>query len=208
MTIVWPCPLSVDAYVAQGKKIEVPRPDCADCSVPMTFWSGYRRIVRVAGHCRKLFVRRARCKGCRASHALLPSFLFVGRRDVTETIGEVIGAVVTGCSGVRPAAAAAEIAHETARGLVRRFRRRADELAVAFAALAIELGGEVVVGSGPRGALRAIGAAFSAASALPGWAGIGLWRFVSSVSGGRALSTNTISPYLVIGKRRFMPPVA
>jgi hypothetical protein len=27
------------------------------------------------------------------------------------------------------------------------------------------------------------------------------------VSGGRLIATNTDSPYLVVGKRRFMPPV-
>src|SRR5260370_688329 len=77
------------------------------------------------------------------------------------------------------------------------------------AARAAELGGEA---SGPaagpaRFALAAIGAAFEAAAALPGWAGLGVWRFASSVSGGRLIAANATSPFLIVGRRRFMPPV-
>jgi hypothetical protein len=50
-------------------------------------------------------------------------------------------------------------------------------------------------------------AAAEAAFALPGWQSLGRWRFVSTVVGGRLLATNTDSPYLVVGRRRFMPPV-
>ena len=80
---------------------------------------------------------------------------------------------------------------------------------MAFAALAVELGGEPtrpVAGAG-RFAVAAIGAAFGAATGLPGWLAVGRWRFASSVSGGRLIAANTTSPYLMVGKRRFMPPV-
>jgi len=43
VAIVWPCPLSVDAYVAAGRKVEFPRPGCPSCAGRMVFWSGYRR---------------------------------------------------------------------------------------------------------------------------------------------------------------------
>ncbi|MGH3124129.1 MAG: hypothetical protein ACRDND_24345, partial [Streptosporangiaceae bacterium] len=97
----------------------------------------------------------------------------------------------------------------TARGWVRRFRARAPELGVAFAALAVDLGGEAIRPAAEPGrfALTAITAAFDAAVALPGWLAAGLWRFASSVSGGRLIAANTGSPFLVVGKRRFMPPV-
>ena len=66
----------------------------------------------------------------------------------------------------------------TARGWVRRFRARAGELGVAFAAVAVELGGQAVTppAGAARFALTAIGAAFGAAAGLPdgaGWAGGG-----------------------------------
>jgi hypothetical protein len=80
---------------------------------------------------------------------------------------------------------------------------------VAFAALAVELGGEAIrPAPGAAGlALAAIRAAFEAACALPGWAGLGVWRFASSVSGGELIAANATSPWLIVGKRRFMPPV-
>ena len=99
--------------------------------------------------------------------------------------------------------------YTTARGLVRRFAERAGELAVSFAALCAELGGEAVRPDPDRRlrwAAGAIGAAFEAASGLPGWAVLGAWRFASAVTGGSLLAANASSPWLVIGGRRFMPP--
>jgi uncharacterized protein DUF6431 len=209
VAMVWPCPLTVDAYVAAGREVGFPRPDCPVCAGPMTFWSGYRRHVRAAGRCRKIFVPRLRCAPCRVSHALLPAFVLAWRLDAAETVGMVITEVACGGCGVRPAAARAGVPYTTARGWVRRFAGRAPELGVAFAALAIELGGQPVTppaGAG-RFALAAIGAAFGAAAGLPGWLALGVWRFASSVSGGRLIAANTGSPFLVVGRRRFMPPV-
>lgn len=80
---------------------------------------------------------------------------------------------------------------------------------MAFAALAVELGGEVVaaVTDTAGHALAAIGATFEAACSLAGWHRLGRWRFTSAVSGGRMLAANTNTPYLIVGRRRFMPPV-
>jgi hypothetical protein len=209
VAIVWPCPLPVDAYVAAGREVEVPRPVCPSCAGPLVFWSGYWRHIRAAGRCRKMFVPRLRCAPCRMSHALLPAFVLAWRLDAAETVGMVIGEVAGGAGGVRPAAARADVPHTTARGWVRRFTGRGGELGVAFAALAVDLGGEAICPAAEAGrfALAAITAAFDAASALPGWLAVGRWRFASAVSGGRLIAANTISPFLVAGKRRFMPPV-
>jgi transposase-like protein len=209
MAIVWPCSLSVDAYASAGRDVEFPRPDCPSCSLPMTFWSGYRRSVREAGLCQQIFVPRVRCRHCAVTHVLLPCFVLAGRLEVVETIGAVLEEVVDGPSGVRPAAARADVFHTTARSWLRRFSARAVKIGVSFAALAVELGGDAIApfADPARHAIYAIRAAFRAASALPGWASIGLWRFASAVSGGRLIATNTDSPYLVVGKRRFMPPV-
>jgi hypothetical protein len=140
---------------------------------------------------------------------LLPAFVLAWRLDVAETVGMVIAEVAGGACGVRPAAARAGVPHTTARGWVRRFAGRGRELGVAFAAVAVELGGEAVrpAADASRFALAAIGEAFGAATGLPGWLAAGLWRFASSVSGGRLIAANTTSPYLIVGKRRFMPPV-
>ena len=209
MAIVWPCPLAVDAYIAAGREVAFPRPDCPSCAGPLVFWSGYRRHVRAAGRCQKIFVPRLRCALCRVSHSLLPAFVLAWRLDVAETAGAVIAEVAGGGCGVRPAAARAGVPHTTARGWVRRFVGRGGELGVAFAALAVELGGEPVRPAGEAGrfALAAVGAAFAAAAGLPGWLAVGVWRFASSVSGGRLIAANTTSPWLIVGRRRFMPPV-
>ena len=161
MAIVWPCPLPAGAYVAAGRQVEFPRPDCPSCAGPLVFWSGYRRFVRVAGRCRKIFVPRVRCGRCRVSHALLPAFVLVWRLDAAEVVGAVIGEVAGGAGGVRPAAARAGVPYTTARGWVRRFRIRARDLGVAFAALAAEPGGEVIRPAAVAGrfAVTAIGAA-------------------------------------------------
>jgi hypothetical protein len=174
----------------------------------MVFWSGYWRYVRRGGWCRKVFVRRARCRRCGVTHVLLPAFVLAWRLDTAEDAGLVIARTAGGECGVRPAADAAGVPFTTARGWVRRFGARAGELAAGFSALAVELGGDVLGPLVPpaRFAVTAIGAAFAAAAALPGWALLGLWRFAAAVTGGSLLAANASSPFLVIGRRRFMPP--
>ena len=208
MSIVWPCSLTVDAYALLGRAVNVPRPDCPSCSSPVVFWSGYWRYVRRRGRCRKVFIRRVRCRACGVTHALLPAFTLAWRLDAAEDAGAVIGQVASGACGVRPAAARAQVPYTTARGWVRRFAARAGELAVSFSALAAELGGEVIGQAGPSCQLAAvaIGAAFTAAAALPGWAPLGPWRFACAVTGGSLLAANATSPWLITGRRRFMPP--
>jgi len=110
----------------------------------VVFWSGYWWHVRRQERERKIFIPRVRCCGCGVTHALLPAFVLVRRLDAAESAGAVIGQVAAGSCGVRRAAAAAGVPHTTARGWVRRFTARAQELAVSFSALAVKLGGEVV----------------------------------------------------------------
>ena len=209
MVMVWPCTLGVDAYTAGGRGVEFPRLPCPACAGPLVWWSGYRRWVRWAGGSRRIFVPRLRCGPCQATHALLPAFVLAWRLDAAETIGAAIAQVASGRCGVRPAAERAGVPYTTARGWVRRFRVRAVVLGTAFAALAAELGGEPAVPAADPGrfAVEAVGAAFAAASSLPGWLAAGAWRFASAAVGGRLIAANIISPFLVVGRRRFMPPV-
>ena len=209
MSMVWPCPLTVDAYASMGRAVKVPRPECPSCLMgPVVFWSGYWRHVRRQERERKIFIPRVRCRACGVTHALLPAFVLTRRLDAAEPVGAVIGQVAGGACGVRRAAAAAGVPHTTARGWVRRFAARAGELAVSFSALAVELGGEVVrpLPDPLRAAVAAVGAAFTAAAGLPGWAVLGRWRFASAVTGGSLIAANATSPFLTIGTRRFMPP--
>lgn len=209
VAIVWPCSLSVDEYRAAGSDVAVPRPDCPSCSVPMMFWSSYTRSVREGGLCHRLRLRRARCGPCRRSHALVPSFCAVGRLDVIDTIGAVVTAVVTGAGGVRPAAVRADIAHTTARDWVRRFGRRAGQLAAVFAALVVELSGLAPrpPADVERGALWLMAAARVEARSRHGPGVAALWPFVNLVCGGAMLAATTDPLSIMVGIRRFMPPV-
>ena len=208
MAIVWPCPLPVDAYVAAGRKVEVPRPVCPSCAGPLVFWSGYWRHVRAAGRCRKIFVPRLRCGPCRVTHALLPAFVLAWRLDVAETVGAVIAEVAGGDAGcarrrrgrgcrIRPRAAGCGGSG------------RAPGAGGGFAALAVELGGEAIRPAAEAGrfALAAVGAAFAAAAGLAGMAPAG--RVAVRVGGERREADRGQHSLAlsVVGKRRFMPPV-
>jgi hypothetical protein len=128
--------------------------------------------------------------------------------DTAETVGAALEAVTDG-RAVRPVAAEAAVPYTTARGWVRRLGVNGVRLAVGFGGLVVELGGDplVPVEHPGRWAVMAIGAAWRVAVDLVGWAAVGCWRFCSSVCGGSVLAANTNSPWLVVGKRRFMPPV-
>jgi hypothetical protein len=110
----------------------------------MMFWAGYRRHVREAGLCHQIFVPRVSCQHCQETQALLSGFVLAGRLNVVETIGTVVNDVLEEPGGVRPAARRVDVPHTTARGWVRRFSARAVKIAVSFAALCVELGGEVI----------------------------------------------------------------
>lgn len=210
MAIVWPCPLTVDQYVAGEREVVVPRPDCPDCGLPLAFRSGCDRHVRQAGLCRKIWLRRGQCRPCGQSHVLLPSFLVRGRLDVVADIGAVTAAVAEGEVGVRPVAGRAGVPHTTARDWVRRFGLRAPMLASGFGALAVALGDVVALrlpAEPTRAALVALRAAWTASLARVGLASVGLWAFASLVTGGALISTATNPLWFVIGSRRFMPPV-
>src|SRR5262249_535500 len=202
MSMVWPCPLTVDAYASTGRAVQVPRPECPSCSRPVVFWSGYWRHVRWLGRCRKIFIRRVRCRACRVSHALLPAFTLAWRLDAAEAAGAVIGLVASGRCGVRPAAARVGVPHTTARGWVRRFAGRAGELAVSVSAPAVGRGG----GGGWGGGGGGVGGGVGGGGGVRGWAPLGPWRFACAVTGASLLAANATSPYLIIGRRRFMPP--
>ena len=141
-----PCPLGVDAYVAAGRECGVPAPGLsfvrrADGVVVGLTWL-YAASTR---RCREIFVPRERCGCCQVSHALLPGVragLAAGYgRDSRR--GDRGGGQRAWAGRARPRERAG-VPHTTARGWLRRFRTRAAETGVAFAALAVELGGEAI----------------------------------------------------------------
>lgn len=206
MPIVWACQLDVDAYVAAGQEIEVPRPSCPSCGRWMVFWSGYWRFTRAAGS--RIWVRRARCTSCALSRALLPAFVLVRRLDPVNVIGTALAGVATG-RGMRPLAMALGVPYETLRGWRRRYRSRAPTLAAGFGALAVGLGG-----AGPalsrvpeRAGLEALAAAWGQARRRFGARVLAVFEFASLVTGGELLATTTSPPWAGPGGTALMPPV-
>ena len=195
MAIVLPCSMTVHAYAAAGRDLEVPRPCCPSCSASMSFWGYYSRPVRVDEEIRVL-VRRARCASCAVSHALVPDFVLPGRLDAVEVIGAAIDEMAAG-AGARPVARRAGLPHTTVRDWQRRFRARAAMLTTGFLAATVALGDLV-----PRVSPGAMASALLAMRAAVGAVRRRLtvhgsdWRIAVRVVGGHLLSTNSNPPFL------------
>ena len=193
MAIVWPCPLSVEAYAAADRSIKVPRPLCPSCSGAMSFWGFYRRYLRV-GVVVRLLVRRARCARCRCSHAVLPDFVAKGRLDGIEVIGRAIEELAAG-TGARTSAAQAGRPHTTVRDWRHRVTARTGLLVAGFLAATVALGDPAPrqLSSGPDGLVVAVDAAVGAARRR-GARGR-RWLIANRIVGGQLLSTNTDPPW-------------
>ncbi|MGH9077490.1 MAG: hypothetical protein ACRDY0_08575 [Acidimicrobiales bacterium] len=185
MTIVWRCETSVESYAAAGKDVEVPRPLCPTCCAWMVFWSGYWRQVRVV-ETWQIWVRRARCPGCRVSDALLPSFCLVRRRDTAEVIAEAVVAVAGG-AGMRPVAARAGVARSTARGWWQRHRERARAALGLVVILATGFGAVMVIPDAPPEAV----ALFALSAVASGHQGLAWGPSLSLSTGGSWLITTS-----------------
>jgi hypothetical protein len=197
MAIVWATELDVDGYVAAGRGVVVPRPDCPGCHQPMRFWGWYERDVRVTAEViHRLSVRRAHCRVCERSHALLPGFVTWGRLDEVAVIGSAVEAMCGG-AGMRRVAEGLGLKHTTVRDWRRRFARRAALLAVGFCRFCVALGDVVPRLSGRPDvvAVAAVGAAWVAARRRFGGRVGALWRLANAVVGGHLLSTNTDPPW-------------
>ena len=207
VAIVWPCSSSVEEYAAAGRAVRVPRVDCPDCGRPMGFWSGYERYLRL-GRVHRVWVRRAKCRPCRVTHALVPSFVLLRRLDAVEVIGVALERAVAG-AGLRPVAAGLDVPHTTARDWRRRFRARAPALAVGLAALVVELGGAApaLPAGSEVAALAALGAAAWQVRYRAGALAPTRWRLGAVVTGGGWLATTTSPPWAGLGGRRWLPPV-
>ena len=207
VAIVWPCSSSVEEYAAAGRAVRVPRACCPDCGRPMGFWSGYERYLRL-GRVHRVWVRRAKCRPCRVTHALVPSFVLLRRLDAVEVIGVALERAVAG-AGLRPVAAGLDVPHTTARDWRRRFRARAPALAVGLAALVVELGGAApaLPAGSEVAALAALGAAAWQVRYRAGALAPTRWRLGAVVTGGGWLATTTSPPWAGLGGRCWLPPV-
>ncbi|TMM06636.1 MAG: hypothetical protein E6G05_03905 [Actinobacteria bacterium] len=169
---------------------------CPSCWGVLGPWGHARaRVVRCVTGARWLWPRRARCRGCRGTHVLLPDLLLSRRRDEVAVIGAAIEAKVAGL-GHRPIAERLGVPKDTVRGWLRRFVVRAGQVRAHFTRWAValdpELGPVLPAGSGVADALEAI------AIAARGWVlrfGPGeVWPIAAVLSGG-VLLCNTSCPF-------------
>jgi Homeodomain-like domain len=191
VSIVWPCPLDVDAYIERGREIEAPRPPCPLCAGATGAWSGYERHLRVDRD-RLIWVPRVRCKSCGVTQALLPWFVVYRRWDVVEVIGNALEMAAEGW-GHRRIARMTGRPETTVRGWCRRFRERAELAAEILLARAVSWGWsdwEL-----PTSALqRCLAAAKALASQWRRRRGpVRSCRLTNLITGGGLLATNSTS---------------
>jgi hypothetical protein len=189
--IVWPCPLTVDAYAALGRSIEPPRPACPLCAGPTQRWSGYLRHLR-DDRDRLIWIARLRCTGCGVTHALLPSFVLPGRWDTVAHLGRAVELAASGLGHRRIAITLAR-PETTVRGWLRRIRSVAASLTVTLLGRAVAMGWtgwELPVAPLPR----LVAGVDALASRWPTTAPAGPWAIALLVTGGALLATNTTAP--------------
>ena len=89
---------------------------------------GRERVIRLpAGAVTRLRPDRARCRSCRRTHVLLPSWCAPRRADALEVIGTGLAAALGGAGSARIGADLG-VPPGTVRGWLRRLRCRAEEM--------------------------------------------------------------------------------
>jgi len=164
---------------------------CPSCRAVLGPWGhGRERVLRCRGGDRRLVPRRARCRGCRGTHVLLPDIGLLRRGDEVSVIGAAIEAKVAG-QGYRRIAGGLGVPADTVRGWLSRFAARADVIRAHFTRCAVvldpELGPVMPAGGGVADALEAI--AIVARAWVLRFGSADPWPVVSRLSGGMLLAT-------------------
>jgi hypothetical protein len=164
---------------------------CPACGEVLGPWGYARtRVLRCGSGDRSLTPRRARCRGCSATHVLLLEVMLLRRRDEVAVIGAAIGAKVAG-DGYRRIARRLEVPADTVRGWLSRFAQRAEVLRAHFTRCAVlldpELGPVMPAGDGVADGLEAV--AVAARAWVLRFGPAEFWSVVSRLSGGLVLAT-------------------
>jgi hypothetical protein len=169
----------------------------------MTFDGSYRRQVREAGVVYEIFVRRAFCRRCDRSDALLPDFVLRRRRDSTCSVGAAVLERFEVEIPTDAAALYAGVPERTVRSWRQRFLERASELSALLNAMAIEWGGRNSLrsrnASRPGGrAIDAMALAWRAAQRRPSADVPPPWRLANVIVGGELIATRVSLPFPII----------
>jgi hypothetical protein len=167
---------------------------CPSCGGVVGGWGNAReRRVRVLGGDDVRFSpRRSRCRGCGATHVLLPAWCLLRRADAAGVIGAALEAAAAG-GGHRTIARVLGRPAATVRGWLRRFAGRAEAVRVFFIVLLAGTAPDPVMPAGARGpAADAVSAVAGAAAAVAArWPRVGevpVWTAASAASGGLLLA--------------------
>ncbi|MHB8341544.1 MAG: DUF6431 domain-containing protein [Mycobacteriales bacterium] len=195
--------MSVASYAALGRSAPAPRRDCVGCSRPMAFDGSYPRQIREAGVVHRVFVRRAYCRRCDISEALLPDFVLYRRRDSTSAVGAAVLAPVGVELPDQAAGLYRGVPERTVRSWRQRFALRADELWLRFEALAARWGEDLPWStphaSTPSGrAIDAMGLAWRAARRRPTSDVPPAWRLANVIVGSQLISTRIDLPWPIV----------
>ena len=164
---------------------------CPGCNGVLAGWGHARaRMVRGLDGGVRVVPRRSRCRGCRATHVLLPVLLLLRRADTAPVIGAALEARAAG-GGHRPIAARLGRPAGTVRGWLRRFGARVEAVRVVFTLRARALAPDPVLpgpaGSGWADAVAAVAAA-AAAFTVRFTVTVPVWQVACAVSAGRLLA--------------------
>jgi hypothetical protein len=155
---------------------------CPSCGTGrLARWGhGRERVIRLLdGATARLRPDRARCRSCRRTHILLPSWCAPRRADAIEVIGTGLAAALSGAGSARIGADLG-VPAGTVRGWLRRLRDRAEDMR-SFAMLQLGVIGRTDPAlpepdaSPLHDALNAVAAAAHAAIARNGFARADLW---------------------------------
>ena len=166
---------------------------CPSCGGALGGWGNARvRPVRVLdGSDVQLTPRRARCRGCGATHVLLPAWCLARRADAGAVIGRALEAKAAG-AGHRAVAELLGRPASTVRGWLRALARGAGRVRETFTALAAVLVPDpplpAPAGSAFADAVAAVAAAAVAAAGVPGVGEVARWELAAAVTCGLLLA--------------------
>ena len=171
---------------------------CPSCGGVLARWGNgaERRVRPLDGPDVWFCPRRARCRGCRRTHVLLPAWCLVRRADAGEVIGLGLEAKAAG-DGHRKIAERLGRPASTVRGWLRAFAARAEQVRGVFTALAASLVTDpplpAPAGAPLADAVAAVAAAAAAAARFPGVGAVARWQLAAAVTCGLLLAPSWLA---------------
>ena len=187
MTVVSPCPLSVEEY-ARGSGRAADPVLLSSLSRSLRPESGYWRQVRHRGVRHRLWVHRARCTPCASTHALLPDFVVLHHLDSVDTIAAAVSGRTDLC-----------LLATTAAGWRRRWRANHAELVAGISAALVAVSGVAPAGA-DASSLPALVAAVWLAVRDRARTSLTPWRLLNVMTGTTWLADRVNSSWAGIGR--------